>query len=104
METRFALSKPQPSLPISEAHEQHIIKTAQRLEELNSWVSQGQSLGNVFQLKCGINLTNLSYVKVSLPTLLIQLMTLTTRTQVYCHTSKIMTLQLRNRYLYFRRC
>ena len=26
-------------LPISEAHEQHIIKTAQRLEELNSWVS-----------------------------------------------------------------
>ena len=30
----------QLSLPISEAHEQHIIKTAQRLEELNSWVSQ----------------------------------------------------------------
>ncbi len=28
-----------PALPISEAHEQHIIKTAQRLEELNSWVS-----------------------------------------------------------------
>ncbi len=27
-------------LPTSEAHEQHIIKTAQRLEELNSWVSQ----------------------------------------------------------------
>ena len=26
-------------LPASEAHEQHIIKTAQRLEELNSWVS-----------------------------------------------------------------
>ena len=24
---------------MSEAHEQHIIKTAQRLEELNSWVS-----------------------------------------------------------------
>ncbi len=28
-----------PSIPTSEAHEQHIIKTAQRLEELNSWVS-----------------------------------------------------------------
>ena len=28
------------SLPITEAHEQHIIKTAQRLEELNVWVSQ----------------------------------------------------------------
>ena len=27
------------NLPQSEAHEQHIIKTAQRLEELNSWVS-----------------------------------------------------------------
>ena len=30
-----------PSIPLEEAHEQHIIKTAQRLEELNSWVSQG---------------------------------------------------------------
>ena len=28
------------TLPACEAHEQHIIKTAQRLEELNSWVSQ----------------------------------------------------------------
>ena len=27
-------------LPECEAHEQHIVKTAQRLEELNSWVSQ----------------------------------------------------------------
>lgn len=27
------------SMPESQAHEQHIIKTAQRLEELNSWVS-----------------------------------------------------------------
>ena len=28
-------------IPETEAQEQHIIKTAQRLEELNSWVSQG---------------------------------------------------------------
>ena len=28
-------------LPKNQAEEQHIIKTAQRLEELNSWVSQG---------------------------------------------------------------
>ena len=28
-------------LPSDPAHEQHIIKTAQRLEELNTWVSQG---------------------------------------------------------------
>ena len=27
------------NLPTEKAHEQHIIKTAQRLEELNSWVS-----------------------------------------------------------------
>ena len=30
----------QPSIPTCESHEQHIQKTAQRLEELNSWVSQ----------------------------------------------------------------
>ena len=28
-------------VPMQEYQEQHIIKTAQRLEELNSWVSQG---------------------------------------------------------------
>jgi len=28
------------AMPTHEAHEQHIQKTAQRLEELNSWVSQ----------------------------------------------------------------
>ena len=33
-------------LPISEAHDQHIIKTAQRLEELNSWVSQINELSD----------------------------------------------------------
>ena len=35
-----------PNLPIAEAHEQHIIKTAQRLEELNSWVSQVSDLSD----------------------------------------------------------
>ena len=29
-----------PNIPTSESHEQHIQKTAERLEELNSWVSQ----------------------------------------------------------------
>ena len=29
------------SLPLEIAHEAHIIKTAQRIEELNCWVSQG---------------------------------------------------------------
>ena len=83
----------QLSLPISEAHEQHIIKNCSAprgTEQLG--IPRTRALGMFFQLKRGINLTNLSYVKVSLPTLLIQLMTLTTRTQVYCHTSKIMRL------------
>ena len=34
------------SVPLEEAHEQHIIKTAQRLEELNSWVSREMELWN----------------------------------------------------------
>ena len=36
------LHRNQPvSMPTCQAHEAHIIKTAQRIEELNSWVSQG---------------------------------------------------------------
>jgi len=38
------------SLPTSEAHEQHIIKTAQRLEELNSWVSKDLEPWNGIQV------------------------------------------------------
>ena len=34
------------ALPIEEAHEAHIIKTAQRLEELNLWVSRHLELWN----------------------------------------------------------
>ncbi len=39
-----------PTLPISEAHEQHIVKTAQRLEELNSWVSKDLEPWNGIQV------------------------------------------------------
>jgi len=35
-----------PNIPLTEAHEQHIVKTAQRLEELNSWVSHDMELWN----------------------------------------------------------
>ena len=34
------LHQNEPYIPQDPAHEQHIIKTAQRIEELNSWVSQ----------------------------------------------------------------
>ena len=37
--------------PTSVAHESHIIKTAQRLEELNSWISQGLEPWNSFTIK-----------------------------------------------------
>ena len=39
------------SIPETEAHEQHIIKTAQRLEELNSWISQGLEPWNSLTIK-----------------------------------------------------
>ncbi len=38
------------NLPSTEAHEQHIIKTAQRLEELNSWVSKDLEPWNGLQV------------------------------------------------------
>ncbi len=38
-------------IPTCEAHEQHIIKTAQRLEELNSWVSQDLEPWECLQVK-----------------------------------------------------
>ena len=39
-------------LPECEAHESHIIKTAQRLEDLNSWVSQVADLTDYLQPVC----------------------------------------------------
>tara|TARA_R100001129_G_scaffold70294_1_gene47925 strand:- start:2962 stop:3375 length:414 start_codon:yes stop_codon:yes gene_type:complete len=38
------------NIPSDEAHENHIIKTAQRLEELNSWVSQGLNPWECFRI------------------------------------------------------
>ena len=38
------------NLPATEAHEQHIIKTAQRLEELKSWVSRDLEAWNGLQV------------------------------------------------------
>ncbi len=37
------------NMPTCESHEQHILKTAQRLEELNSWVSHDMELWNCLQ-------------------------------------------------------
>lgn len=95
----------QLSLPISEAHEQHIIKTAQRLEELNSWVSQGLEPWECFSIK--------AWYQPNEPELcegISAYFTHTTHDLNYTYTSLLPhiqdheTLQLRNRYLYFRRC
>ena len=39
-----------PAYLQTQAHEQHIIKTAQRIEELNSWVSQDLIHGSSLNL------------------------------------------------------
>ena len=94
-----------PNLPIAEAHEQHIIKTAQRLEELNSWVSQGLEPWECFSIK--------AWYQPNEPELcegISAYFTHTTHDLNYTYTSLLPhiqdheTLQLRNRYLYFRRC
>ena len=92
-------------LPAQEFQEQHIIKTAQRLEELNSWVSQDlepweclqpviwfspleEELINGYSVyfKHQLHDTKLTYDKL-LP-----------------HIQDHETLELRQNYLYFRRC
>ena len=92
------------ALPASEAHEQHIIKTAQRLEELNSWVSQGLEPWDCLQIK--------AWYQPNEPELsegISAYFTHTTHDLNYTYKSLLPhiqdheTLQLRNRYLYFRR-
>ena len=92
-------------IPNEHAHEAHIIKTAQRLEELNSWVSQGLDPWECFQIsawyfpfveelaqgycvyfKHHIHDTNETYNRL-MP-----------------HIQDHESLELRNNYLFFRRC
>ena len=92
-------------LPTEESHEQHIVKTAQRLEELNSWVSHGLEPWECFNVKAwyrpddselgtGISVYfnhcshDLDY----------------TYEHLLPHIQSHETLELRSSYLYFRRC
>ena len=94
-----------PFLPATEAHEQHIIKTAQRLEELNSWVSADLEAWECLmpiawyvpeneELSEGISVyfkhtnRNIDCVYTAL------------KSHILAHEN----LELRNKYLYFRRC
>ena len=93
------------NLPIEKAHEAHIVKTAQRLEELNSWVSVGLEPWESFVIKAWylpdvpelangwsvyfkhkVHDTNKLYEQLS--------------THIMDHE----TLEVQNSYLFFRRC
>ena len=92
-------------IPQEQAHEAHIIKTAQRLEELNSWVSQGLEPWECFQTHAwyypfDVELANgycvyfKHYVHDSK----------NTYDRLLPHIQAHEDLQLRNNYLFFRRC
>ena len=93
------------AVPTEEAHEQHIIKTAQRLEELNSWVSsdleaweclmpQAWYVPDEPELAEGIAVY-FNHTKRHIDYLYPALVS-----HILDHES----LEIRNKYLYFRRC
>jgi len=93
------------SIPTEEAHEQHIIKTAQRLEELNSWVSQDLEPWNflvphlwyapdVTNFKEGISVNFTHSTKD----------TTEVYNTLYSHILPHEILDLRDDYIYFKRC
>ena len=93
------------SMPVCEAHEQHIIKTAQRLEELNSWVSHGLEPWECFNVRAWYqpNDTELNkgisvYFNHSTHDLDY------TYDNLLPHIQSHETLEVRSNYLFFRRC
>ena len=93
------------SIPDCEATEMHIIKTAQRLEELNSWVSQSLEPWDCFvpyawyvpgmhELEQGISV----YFQHQTHDLT------TTLNKLLPHIHDYEKLELRNKYLFFQRC
>ena len=93
------------NLPTSEAHEQHIIKTAQRLEELNSWVSRDLEPWNGLQVIAWYSpeIEELSegigvYFKHA------QYKTKEIFDTLSSHIQSHETLDATDRYLYFKRC
>ena len=91
--------------PTSVAHESHIIKTAQRLEELNSWVSHGLEPWECFNVRAWYQPddTELSkgisvYFDHSTHDLDY------TYDNLLPHIQSHETLEVRSNYLFFRRC
>ena len=92
-------------IPEEHAHEAHIVKTAQRLEELNSWVSQGLDPWECFQVYSWYypldkELANgyCVYFKHHIHD------TDQIYKQLMPHIQDHESLELRNNYLFFRRC
>ena len=93
------------TVPNSEAHEQHIIKTAQRLEELNSWVSADSEaweclLPVAWYLPARPELSEGISVYFKHTTLPIDSVYTTLSLHILPHES----LELRNKYIFFKRC
>ena len=93
------------SMPECEAHEQHIVKTAQRLEELNSWVSQDLEPWNFlvpslwyapgvagYEEGISVNFTHSTKDTAEVYAVLVN------------HTLAHETIKLRDKYIYFKRC
>ena len=78
------------NLPASLSEEQHIIKTAQRLEELNSWLSHGLEPWECFVIKEWYVPSHLNYVKVFLYTFTTSHTTYPTHTRNYHRTYSLM--------------
>tara|TARA_R100001224_G_scaffold113906_1_gene102133 strand:+ start:13064 stop:13477 length:414 start_codon:yes stop_codon:yes gene_type:complete len=92
-------------MPQTEAHENHILKTAQRLEELNSWVSQGLDPWDSFRVQAWYLPT-----EPELSEGISVYFTHSIHDNQYTydallpHIQDHETLQLRQTYLYFQRC
>ncbi len=93
------------TMPETEAQEAHIVKTAQRLEELNSWVSQDLEPWECFQVYAWYvpfdkELTN--GISVYFKHLIHD--NPTTYDALLPHIQDHEILQLRQNYLFFKRC
>ena len=92
-------------LPATEAHEQHIIKTAQRLEELNSWVSQVTELSDFLSPIRWYQPSNLELSEgISVHFNHTTLGCNDVYDALYPHVLDHETLELHQGYLHFRRC
>ena len=92
-------------VPETLAQEQHIIKTAQRIEELNSWVSQGLEPWECFNVRAWyqpkdteLNKGISVYFNHSTHDLAY------TYDNLLPHIQSHETLEVRSNYLFFRRC